>query len=52
LGYLPPSGTKLEIPRLIITVRRAGRKRIEEVLLEKTTGADIDESPHSTNAAA
>jgi putative hemolysin len=52
LGYLPPSGTKLEIPRLIITVRRAGRKRIEEVLLEKTTGADIDESPHSTSAGA
>src|SRR6266699_446046 len=37
LGYLPPSGTKLEIPRLVSTVRRAGRKRIEEVLLEKTT---------------
>jgi putative hemolysin len=37
LGYLPPSGTKLEIPRLAITVRRSTRKRIEEVLLEKTT---------------
>jgi CBS domain containing-hemolysin-like protein len=37
LGYLPPSGTKLEIPRLAITVRRTGRKRIEEILLEKTT---------------
>jgi putative hemolysin len=37
LGYLPPPGTKLEIPRLAITVRRAGRKRIEEILLEKTT---------------
>jgi CBS domain containing-hemolysin-like protein len=37
LGYLPPSGTRLEIPGLVITVRRAGRKRIEEVLLEKTT---------------
>src|SRR5437667_5521522 len=37
LGYLPPSGTKLEIPHLAITVRRSGRKRIEEVLLEKTT---------------
>jgi CBS domain containing-hemolysin-like protein len=36
LGYLPPSGTKLEIPSLTITVHRAGRKRIEEVLLEKT----------------
>src|SRR6266487_3776379 len=37
LGYLPPSGTQLEIPRLAVTVRRAGRKRIEELLLEKTT---------------
>ena len=37
LGYLPPSGTQLEIPRLAITVRRAGRKRIEEMLLEMTT---------------
>ena len=42
LGYLPPSGTRFEIPRLTITVRRAGRKRIEEVLLEKTTGAGGD----------
>lgn len=39
LGYVPSSGTKLEIPGLVITVRRAGRKRIEEVLLEKTTNA-------------
>jgi CBS domain containing-hemolysin-like protein len=52
LGYLPPSGTKLEIPRLAITVRRAGRKRIEEVLLEKTTGVSIEETPHNTSAAA
>jgi magnesium and cobalt exporter, CNNM family len=37
LGYVPTSGTKLEIPHLVITVRRAGRKRIEEALLEKTT---------------
>jgi len=37
LGYLPPPGTQLEIPRLAITVRRASRKRIEEILLEKTT---------------
>ncbi|MEP6603031.1 MAG: hemolysin family protein [Spartobacteria bacterium] len=44
LGYLPPSGTQLEIPRLAITVRRAGRKRIEEMLLEKTTcQADAEE---------
>ncbi len=45
LGYLPPTGTQLEIPRLAITVRRAGRKRIEELLLEKTTYlADADET--------
>ncbi len=36
LGYLPPSGTQFEMPRLVVTVRRAGRKRIEEMLLEKT----------------
>jgi CBS domain containing-hemolysin-like protein len=43
LGYLPPSGTKLEVPRLGITVRRAGRKRIEEILLEKTTATGSDD---------
>jgi putative hemolysin len=36
LGYLPQTGARLEIPRLSITVRRAGRKRIQELLLEKT----------------
>jgi CBS domain containing-hemolysin-like protein len=36
LGYLPPSGTRFEMPRLAITIRRTGRKRIEEILLEKT----------------
>ena len=45
LGYVPPSGTKLEIPGLAITVRHAGRKRIEEVLLQKTT-------PEAVEAAA
>src|SRR5213595_2243508 len=39
LGYVPSSGTKLEIPGVAITVRRAARKRIEEVLLERTTNA-------------
>lgn len=42
LGYLPASGTHFEIPRLAITVRRAGRKRIEEMLLEKTTCLTAD----------
>jgi putative hemolysin len=44
LGYLPPPGTKLEIPRLAITVRRAGRQRIEEILLEKTTPKAFEEA--------
>jgi magnesium and cobalt exporter, CNNM family len=52
LGYLPPTGTQLEIPRLAITVRRAGRKRIEELLLEKTTcTADADETSGNGVAA-
>ncbi len=36
LGYLPNVGARLEIPRLNLTVRRVNRKRIEEVLLERT----------------
>jgi len=36
LGYLPPTGARLEVPRLSITVRRTGRKRIRELLLERT----------------
>jgi magnesium and cobalt exporter, CNNM family len=52
LGYLPSAGTKLEIPGLIITVRQAGRKRIREVLLEKTTGGDVHETSDQTRVAA
>jgi CBS domain containing-hemolysin-like protein len=40
LGYLPPSGAQVEMPRLAITVRRTARKRIEELLLQKTTCLD------------
>lgn len=43
LGYVPPSGTQFEMPRLVVTVRRAGRKRIEEMLLEKTPCLTDDE---------
>lgn len=43
LGYLPPSGMQFEMPRLAITVRRAGRKRIEEILLEKTPCLEEDD---------
>src|SRR5437762_11294343 len=52
LGYLPSAGTKLDIPGLAITVRRTGRKRIREVLLEKTVGRDVQEGPDQTRAAA
>jgi CBS domain containing-hemolysin-like protein len=43
LGHLPVAGTRLELPRLDITVRRTGRKRIEELLLEKTTCIPVDD---------
>jgi CBS domain containing-hemolysin-like protein len=52
LGYLPPSGTKFEIPSLAITVRRTGRKRIEEILLEETTASGVRETSDQTSAAA
>jgi putative hemolysin len=44
LGHLPNVGARLEIPRLAITIRRVSRKRIEEVLLEKTA-AGAEEAP-------
>jgi putative hemolysin len=50
LGYLPPSGTRFEMPRLAVTIRRAGRKRIEEILLEKT--ACLDPEQEGNGAAA
>jgi CBS domain containing-hemolysin-like protein len=37
LGYLPPTGAQLELPQVAITVRRTARKRVQEVLLEKTS---------------
>src|SRR6266699_1685729 len=52
LGYLPPSGTQLEIPRLTVTVRRSGRKRIEELLLEKTTAVVVDETSGDGSTAS
>lgn len=44
LGYLPTEGTQIELPRLAVTVRRTSRKRIEELLLEKTSCVDDEES--------
>ena len=40
LGQLPPEGTRLELPRLTVTIRRTSRKRIKELVLEKTTCVD------------
>ncbi len=55
LGYLPPNGTAVEWPRLSVTVRRTGRKRIEELLLEKTAslipGDGVEHGPAETEAA-
>ena len=51
LGYLPPSGMQFEMPRLAITVRRAGRQRIEEMLLEKTPYLTEDEEGENGAAA-
>jgi putative hemolysin len=45
LGYLPQAGVKLELPRLEIIVRRTSRKRIEELLLEKTTCLEDQANP-------
>ncbi|HKP93746.1 MAG TPA: hemolysin family protein [Chthoniobacterales bacterium] len=50
LGYLPPSGTRFEMPRLAVTIRRAGRKRIEEILLEKTACLDPDQESNGAGA--
>jgi putative hemolysin len=50
LGYLPPAGAKIELPRLAVTVRRTSRKRIEELLLEKTTC--LEDQPDADTAAA
>jgi len=47
LGYLPQAGTKIELPRVTATVRRTSRKRIQELLLEKTSCVEDE-----TNAAA
>lgn len=37
MGSLPPEGTRIEMPRLTVTIRRTSRKRIKELVLEKTT---------------
>jgi CBS domain containing-hemolysin-like protein len=51
LGYLPPSGTQVEMPRLAITVRRTARRRIEEMLLQKTPCLTDDGDAQVENGA-
>jgi CBS domain containing-hemolysin-like protein len=51
LGYLPQSGTRFEMPRLAVTIRRTGRKRIEQMLLEKTASF-AEESEQTENGAS
>ncbi len=36
MGSLPPEGTRIELPRLTVIIRRTSRKRIKELVLEKT----------------
>ncbi|MEY2541895.1 MAG: magnesium and cobalt exporter, family [Verrucomicrobiota bacterium] len=50
LGYLPPPGTHVELPRLDVRVRRTGRKRIEELLLEKAAILARDETTATEEA--
>ncbi|HEX4639357.1 MAG TPA: hemolysin family protein [Chthoniobacterales bacterium] len=50
LGYLPQAGAHIELPRVNAIVRRTSRKRIQELLLEKTTCVE-DETDGSTAAA-
>ncbi len=49
LGYLPNVGAKLEMPRVVFTVRRVSHSRIEEVLLERTA-AMAAENPAADDA--
>ena len=50
LGYLPQAGAMVELPRLNVIVRRTSRKRIQELLLEKTTC--VENEPDASTAAA
>jgi CBS domain containing-hemolysin-like protein len=50
LGYLPPAGARIELPRLAIIVRRTSRKVIKELLLEKTTCLGDETNPDTAAA--
>jgi putative hemolysin len=48
LGYVPRSGTRLELPRLNVTVRRAAKNRVEEIVLEKKAGTADEQEGNGT----
>jgi putative hemolysin len=50
LGYLPQAGARIELPRLAVIVRRSSRKRIKELLLEKTTCLEDETNPDTAAA--
>src|ERR1700730_2568973 len=50
LAYLPKAGAKIELARLAVIVRRTSRKRIEELLLEKTTCLEDQTNPDTAAA--
>ena len=45
LGQLPKKGQQLQLGRLRVTVRRASRKRVDEVLLVREADDDTEEAP-------
>jgi putative hemolysin len=50
LGYLPQAGARIELTRLTVIVRRSSRKRIKELLLEKTTCLEDETNPDTAAA--
>jgi CBS domain containing-hemolysin-like protein len=51
LGYLPPSGTQVELAAFDDPRAATARKRIEEMLIEKTTWLPEDERTETRNGA-
>jgi CBS domain containing-hemolysin-like protein len=45
LGHIPAAGTKLQIGEIVVTVRKTGRKRIQEVMI------DLDPKPKEGGTA-
>jgi putative hemolysin len=48
LGYLPKAGTHLQIEDVSLTVRRSSRKRVEEVLIERSGNGEQEQTEATT----